>query len=58
MKDTKQLVDLVWLWFRSPHDELAAMMMRTPPPWTIETVCRCRPLIVIQLVVFQQQYLN
>jgi hypothetical protein len=25
-------IDLVWLWFRSPHDELAAMMMRTSEP--------------------------
>src|SRR5205807_7395480 len=30
-----QLIDLVWLWFRSPHFGLAARMMRTsePPHW-------------------------
>jgi hypothetical protein len=27
-KDTWQLIDLVWLWFRSPHFGLAAEMMR------------------------------
>src|SRR5690606_34799975 len=27
-----QLIDLVWLWFRSPHDEPAAGMMRTSEP--------------------------
>src|SRR6266478_1948674 len=27
-----QLVDLVWLWFRSPHFGLAAKMMRTSEP--------------------------
>jgi hypothetical protein len=34
-KDTSKPIDLVWLWFRSPHDELAAVMMRTsePPHW-------------------------
>src|SRR5262249_4778584 len=35
-KDTPTY-DLVWLWFRSPHDELAARMMRTsePPHWSM-----------------------
>ena len=27
-----QIVDLVWLWLRSPHDEIAATMMRTSEP--------------------------
>jgi hypothetical protein len=27
-----QTIDLVWLWFRSPHDELAATAMRTSEP--------------------------
>src|SRR5271155_1291123 len=31
-KDTSKPIDLVWLWFRSPHDELAARMMRTSEP--------------------------
>src|SRR6516165_4221958 len=31
----QQLIDLVWLWFRSPHFGLAEKMMRTsePPHW-------------------------
>jgi hypothetical protein len=28
-QDPSKLIDLVWLWFRSPHDQLAAIMMRT-----------------------------
>src|SRR5262249_58029196 len=37
-RDTSKLLVLVWLWFRSPHDESAARMMRTsePPHW-----CHC-----------------
>src|SRR5215204_6488839 len=33
----QQLIDLVWLWFRSPHFGLAAEMMRTsePPHWCV-----------------------
>src|SRR5262252_8578308 len=31
-KDTGKLLILVWLWFRSPHDEVAAQMMRTSEP--------------------------
>ena len=31
-KDTGKPTILVWLWFRSPHDELAASMMRTSEP--------------------------
>jgi hypothetical protein len=31
-KDTSKPIDLVWLWFRSPHSELAATMMRTSEP--------------------------
>src|SRR5215468_1513205 len=30
-----QLIDLVWLWFRSPHFGLAARMMRTSEPPSI-----------------------
>src|SRR5215470_12678340 len=32
-----QLIDLVWLWFRSPHFGPAARMMRTsePPHWRV-----------------------
>src|SRR5258708_35845940 len=35
-----QLIDLVWLWFRSPHFGLAARMMRTsePPHWDIRAL--------------------
>src|SRR6185437_2187039 len=34
-KDTGKLIDLAWLWFKSPHNEVAAKMMRTsePPHW-------------------------
>src|SRR6266404_896724 len=32
LKDTRNLCYLVWLGFRSPHDELAARMMRTSEP--------------------------
>jgi hypothetical protein len=28
----QQLIDLVWLWFRNLHDEIAAGMMRTSEP--------------------------
>src|SRR5262249_44897123 len=28
-KDTSKTIDLVWLWFRSPHRGLAALLMRT-----------------------------
>jgi hypothetical protein len=28
----RNLIDLVWLWFRSPHCELAAEMMWTSEP--------------------------
>src|SRR5579872_6586229 len=31
-KDPGKPIDLVWLWFRSPHDEPAAQMMRTSEP--------------------------
>src|SRR5271169_6863494 len=31
-KDTSNLLILVWLWFRSPHDRLAAAMMRSSEP--------------------------
>ena len=31
-KDAPPLIDLVWLWFRSPHAELAARTMRTSEP--------------------------
>jgi hypothetical protein len=31
-KDTGNLLFPVWLWFRSPHDGLAAAMMRTSEP--------------------------
>jgi hypothetical protein len=31
-KGIKQLIDLIWLLFRSPHCELAAGMMRTAEP--------------------------
>jgi hypothetical protein len=31
-KDTSKLLFPVWLWFRSPHDGLAATMMRTSEP--------------------------
>src|SRR5262249_1087776 len=31
-KDTSKLLILVWLWFRSPHNEVAAQMMRTSEP--------------------------
>ena len=27
VKDTSNVLNLVWLWFRSPHDEFAAEMM-------------------------------
>src|SRR3954462_16043662 len=39
-----QLIDLVWLWFRSPHFGLAAEMMRTsePPHWLADGDHRCR----------------
>src|SRR5262245_22171306 len=33
-KDTSNLLNLVWLWFRSPHFGLAAIMMRTSEPAT------------------------
>src|SRR3954466_12674521 len=34
-KDTSQPIGLVWLWFRSPHEGLAEIMMPTsePPHW-------------------------
>ena len=31
-KDTSKSMDLVWLWFRSPHNEPAATMLRTSEP--------------------------
>src|SRR3984885_9994401 len=31
-KDTSKPIDLVWLWFRSPHNEFAASLMRTSEP--------------------------
>jgi hypothetical protein len=31
-KDTSKLLILVWLWFRSPHEGLAAEVMRTSEP--------------------------
>jgi hypothetical protein len=31
-KDTSKPIDLVWLWFRSPHDQPAAQKMRTSEP--------------------------
>ena len=40
-KDASKLLFLVWLWFRSPHDELGAAMMRTaePPHQEEESIC-------------------
>jgi hypothetical protein len=31
-KDTSKPIDLVWLWIKSPHDERAAIWMRTSEP--------------------------
>jgi hypothetical protein len=38
-KDASNFIDPVWLWFRSPHDGLAAAMMRTPLTATLEKRC-------------------
>ena len=40
-----QTIDLVWLWFRSPHDKVAAQMMRTsePPHWSRQRISECPP---------------
>src|SRR5215469_12486605 len=50
-KDTSHILIPVWLWFRSPHHELAATMMRTsePPHWLSRCIVSSQGQIMEQV---------
>ncbi len=59
-QEPSKLIDLEWLWFRSPHDQLAAIMMRTSDqriePWTAVEL-RPAAISIVQLGIAERMTL-